>query len=250
MPWWKLPFCSRSSSARSSSRGSRSFAARKRVSASTKRSSGSGGRLSSQSGSFLVLLLALVALGSIFFGASLRLILSSQKLIATKARLDICAVRLATSRERFLRNVTATNDYVYTSLITTYIARGLMFVPVVGPAAAIGQRGSAVANKSFARGQEAMILKQQGEEALLMKCEKTPFSEQAIFCSLSQPILKTAMKRGKALFPDLYQRYEWKKKDLGTVSCYLAANPTLRTKLRLKGDPQLKIDNYTDAYAN
>lgn len=193
-----------------------------------------------------MLLLALVALGSIFFCASLKLILSAQKVVATKARLDICAVRLATSRERFLREISTTNEYVKVSVYTVYAARAA--VVLSGGALLAAERLAVQANQIASLWQEGQTVLQQGREATLFNCEKTPFSDQRILCYANPPILKQGLQRTRALFPDIKDVYEWKRKNLGWVECRLVDKPTVSTRLKLNGDLRLKADDYSDVY--
>lgn len=202
-----------------------------------------------QSGSFLVTLLALVFLASIFFIGSLKLILSAQKRVAIKSRLDICAVSLATSRETFLRDMAISNQYVTISVTAVYIARGLMLVPWTAPAAAIGANVAKVANRGMTAWQDGKILAQEAIEKFRMKCPATPFSDELIGCALSKPFIRPSIKRTSAFFPDIKNVYEWRNQDLGFVTCTVLTDPLTYTTLDLRGDPTLTIDDYTDAYS-
>jgi hypothetical protein len=171
-------------------------------------------------------------------------------MIATQARLDVCAVKLAVSREKFLRTMAVSNQYVHTTVMAVYVARGLMLVPIVGEIALIGQQGAVYANRAATLWQEAEILKQQATELKHARCEKTPFSDQPAFCVANPPVLAFALRRKRAFFPDIKHVYEWKKRDLGWVSCHLTRNPLLRTRLKIQGDLGLWKDDYSDVYAN
>jgi hypothetical protein len=179
-----------------------------------------------------------------------RLILRSQKVIAIQSRLDICAVRYATSRERFFRGITLSNKVVHASMIATSIARGLMLIPVVGEVAMVGQQLGKATNQVSGNWQLAQLGLQQLADAKHSLCEVSPYSEERIFCFGSHPVIAGSLKRGKAFFPDLFARFHYRKENLGSVTCMLASNPMFYTKLKLQGDTELQLDNYADTYAH
>lgn len=195
-------------------------------------------------------LLALVALGSIFVCASVKLIVHSQKTVAIQARLDICAVRYATSRERFFSGITQSNKVVHASMIATSIARGLMLIPVVGEVALVGNQLGKAVNRASGEWQKIQIGLQQMADVKHSLCEATPYSDERIICYGSHPMLAGMLKRGRTFFPDLYARFHYRKRDLGSVTCRLASNPFFSTKLDLRGDTQLETNNFADVYAH
>lgn len=224
-----------------------SGAASKPGCASTKRSSGPGTRWRSEEGAFLVYLLLAAGLACLVFLGSVKLVLLSQRKVALQSRLDICAVKRATMREQLYRSLARSNFYLQGTVYGIYAARGLRLIPIPGIMVfgAVSERALLATNRALSGWQEMQVESTQVAELAGVRCERTPFSEQAAFCAMT-PVLKRALKRKKPWFPDIRGVYVLQGKKLGSVTCL--ASLTMRTTLEIRGDPELWESKYEDAY--
>lgn len=198
-----------------------------------------------QGGISLLFLFSFLFLWLIFWG-TYEFVSLSQSRIATQARLDICAVKSQHGRKIFLEKIVQSNIYLSGSRKAILVARGAR---LLGPVGALfgGLSEAALLNlhHSIASYQDLQIKWQSVWELKNSICAKTQYSKGLAICALSPP-LPTSLQREFSPFPDLRGNYHWHRPKMAEVICQ--ANLRQRTRLSLKGDPQLLQNRFEETY--
>lgn len=231
----------------------RSFSGRRRWRAfrSTKPSSGRESGFLSRGERGFLLVAALPLLLALLLGLAgfLKLAARAQAAVALQARLDVCAVRVAVSRERTLARLAKANGVLRLTVTGIYAARGAKAAGPVG--AVLGGASEAVLlrmNQSLSLFQDSQLALASAAEAALLFCRPGRWSAEPAAC-LATPPLGTALRRERTLFPDVHgplvHREQQSGRGLARVRC---RGGRKKTTLELRGSRDLKGTDYRDEY--
>lgn len=207
------------------------------------------GRPCAKEGGFLLMpLSALLLLFLTLMFGSLKVILKSQQRDALQSRLDLCAVQLATRRERLLERLTLWNLGLETTIYGIYVARGIR---IAGPIGAIAGGASETMllqlNHSLALAQKGALTTGIAMETINTRCNPTHFSDEPAFCVVSPP-LSHSLRREATLFPDLEGPMVHRNTTTELVRMSCRAGRSLKSTLSVQGDTRLRKTGFTDVY--
>lgn len=222
------------------------------ASGSTRNSRPRTGRSSgdrADSGFLLTLLLPVLALLTAFLLGTIRFTERSEAHAALQARLDVCAVKLATAREHFYSRLAKVNEGVEATKLAIYAARAAMLIPGAGAVAAAGQEELLELNAALAAAEDALWAEAAAAELSRLRCAPSGYSRESAACLVSPP-LTLALERQKTLFSDVRGPLAHKEpgNSLARVRCSGLAR-AVSTRLEVRGDPAVRrLQGYTDAY--
>lgn len=192
------------------------------------------------------MLLPLLLLIATFLAGSLQLVALAQKKTALESRLDVCAVRLATSRENTLKRLAEINAGLRINIKAIYAARAALASGIGAAAAAASLPALMSTNRGLALLEQGFLLQKTALEASLGRCASSHFSREPALCTSSPP-LPTALRREKTLYADVLGPYVHLRRSepLAKVRCW--GGPK-EAKLSILGDADLKSLDYRDEY--
>lgn len=238
-PWaWRPPSCY--------GRGFR--CALRNTPASEMREASSSGFRRIEGGFLLVALAPVVLLMVMFLLGSLKLAALSQEKAALQSRLDLCAVRLAATRERLFQRLARTNQALKVTVLGIYAARAARLGgPIAAAAGAAGELALLRANHALALLQSGYMTAASATETRDLSCRASPYSEGPAFCQAS-PSLLSALERERTLYHDVRGHLVHRRKGrlLAEIRCRGAKG--LSTALQVRGDPELAAGGFHDIY--
>lgn len=205
-------------------------------------------KASCERGYLLLFLCPLLLLALLFLAGTVEIISRTQRKVALQSRLDICAVELAVGRKKLFEHLASTNDWLRITGTGIAMARGAMILG--GPAGVLfgkmGEQALLLANRATALEQDLQIHATRAKELLRVRCRATNFSRESAFC-VATPSLVSALRRNATLFFDVKGAMEFRsvKTELTKVNCRTLS---LRTEIRLTGDPTLTKGEFREAY--
>lgn len=207
-----------------------------------------GSSSGSEKGFLLVAALPLLLALLLGLAGFLRLAASAQAAVALQARLDVCAVRLAASRERALSRLARANGVLRLTVTGIYAARGLKAAGPVG--AVLGGASEAVLlrmNQGLGLFQAAELTRASAAELALLPCRADRWSTEPAAC-LASPALATALRRERTLFPDVTGVLVHREQNGRSLARFRCRGGTKKTTLELLGSRDLSDTDYRDEY--
>ncbi|MGE3262784.1 MAG: hypothetical protein AB7K68_13470 [Bacteriovoracia bacterium] len=207
------------------------------------------GKVSCERGYLLLFLCPLLLLALLFLVGTVEVISRTQRKVALQSRLDICAVELSVDRKKLFEHLASTNDWLRITGTGIAMARGAMILG--GPAGVLfgkmGEQALLLANRATALEQDLRIHATRAKELMRVHCRATNFSRESAFCAAT-PSLVSALRRNATLFFDVKGAVEFRsmKTELTKVRCHTLS---LRTEIRLTGDPTLTKGEVREAYS-
>ena len=177
----------------------------------------------------------------------LKLAARAQAAVALQARLDVCAVKLATHRGRSLARLAEANGVLRLTVVGIYAARGAKAAGPVG--AVLGGASEAVLlrmNQGLGLFQAAELARASAAEAALLPCRPGRWSREPAAC-LATPPLATALRREPTLFPAVSGPLVHRERQ-GSLARVRCRGGRKKTTLDLHGSRDLRNTDFNDEY--